>query len=118
MGYGEGLPSLFHQRRLEHLRHLGDEVEGECVADVFGQVFQVLVIFLGQDDIGDTRAVCTEHLFLIPPTGSTWPRRVISPVIATLRRTGCAVKAEMSAVASVMPAEGPSLGICPSGTWM
>ena len=53
-----------------------------------------------------------------PPIGSTRPRRVISPVIATSRRTGMFERLEARAVAIVMPAEGPSLGIAPAGTWM
>ena len=55
-----------------------------------------------------------------PPIGSTLPRSVISPVIATSRRTGILVSAETSVVAIVMPADGPSFGIAPSGTctWM
>ena len=52
--------------------------------------------------------------------GSTRPRSVISPVIATSRRTGTRSSAETSPVHMVMPADGPSLGIAPSGkcTWM
>ena len=50
--------------------------------------------------------------------GSTRPRRVISPVMATLWRTGMEVSALTSAVTSVTPALGPSLGTAPSGTWM
>ena len=53
-----------------------------------------------------------------PPIGSTLPRSVISPVIATSVRTGTRASADTRAVASVMPADGPSLGIAPSGTWM
>ena len=53
---------------------------------------------------------------LIPPTGSTLPRRVISPVIARLAFTLRCVKAEANEVAIVIPAEGPSFGIAPSGT--
>jgi hypothetical protein len=55
---------------------------------------------------------------LIPPTGSTFPRSVISPVIATSFSTGIFVTAEKSDAAIVMPAEGPSFGMAPSGTWM
>ena len=51
-----------------------------------------------------------------PPMGSTLPRSVISPVMAMSRRTGILVSALASAVAMVMPAEGPSLGMAPSGT--
>ena len=53
-----------------------------------------------------------------PPIGSTRPRRVISPVMATSLRTGVPVRAEMSAMVTVMPAEGPSLGTAPSGKWI
>ena len=54
---------------------------------------------------------------LRPPIGSTRPRSVISPVIATSRRTGMRSSAETSAGAIVMPADGPSLGMAPSGKW-
>ena len=57
---------------------------------------------------------------LRPPIGSTRPRSVISPVIATSRRTGIRSSAETRPVHIVMPADGPSLGMAPSGkcTWM
>ena len=51
-----------------------------------------------------------------PPIGSTWPRSVISPVIATSERTGTLVSADTSAVHMPMPALGPSFGVAPSGT--
>ncbi|OQC43624.1 MAG: hypothetical protein BWX61_01160 [Bacteroidetes bacterium ADurb.Bin035] len=53
---------------------------------------------------------------LIPPTGNTFPLRVISPVIAMSLRTGLLSKTLVIAVSIVTPAEGPSLGIAPSGT--
>jgi 5-oxoprolinase (ATP-hydrolysing) len=53
-----------------------------------------------------------------PPMGSTRPRRVISPVMATSRRTGRRVSADTSEVHMVIPADGPSLGMAPSGIWM
>src|ERR1035437_5609658 len=55
---------------------------------------------------------------LIPPMGSTCPVRVISPVMARLVGTLRSVSMESSAVAMVMPALGPSLGMAPAGTWM
>ena len=64
-------------------------------------------------------ARCAPRAFsLIPPMGSTRPRSEISPVIATSSRTRRPVAAEARAVAIVMPAEGPSLGTAPAGTWM
>src|SRR5260364_399457 len=53
-----------------------------------------------------------------PPIGNTSPLRVISPVIAMSERTGMPVNMETSAVAIAIPAEGPSLGVAPSGTWI
>ncbi len=38
--------------------------------------------------------------------------------MATSRRTLRPETAEIRAVAMVMPAEGPSLGMAPAGTWM
>ena len=55
---------------------------------------------------------------LMPPTGSTRPDSVISPVIAMSPRTGRPVSSDASAVAIVTPADGPSFGIAPDGTWM
>ena len=54
----------------------------------------------------------------MPPTGSTRPDSVISPVIATSGRTGTPRAADTIAVAIVTPADGPSFGIAPAGTWM
>ena len=54
---------------------------------------------------------------LMPPTGSTSPRRLISPVIAVSLLTVRPVSSETSAVNIATPAEGPSFGIAPAGTW-
>ena len=53
---------------------------------------------------------------LIPPTGRTFPLRVISPVMAILGLMGLSEKSETRAVVMAVPADGPSLGIEPSGT--
>ena len=58
-----------------------------------------------------------------PPTGRTRPRSVISPVIATLPRTGIFISALAIEVAIVTPALGPSFGTnsgkctCTSTCW-
>ena len=65
-------------------------------------------------------ARCAARTFsFTPPIARTLPRSVISPVIATSLRTGIRPSADTSVVASVMPADGPSFGIAPSGmcTW-
>src|SRR5436190_7150907 len=51
-----------------------------------------------------------------PPIGSTRPRRVSSPVIARSLRAGRRHSSDASAVAIVIPAEGPSFGTAPAGT--
>ena len=55
---------------------------------------------------------------LIPPTGRTSPRRLISPVMAVSLRTVRPVRSETSAVNMATPALGPSFGVAPAGTWM
>ena len=49
---------------------------------------------------------------------STLPVRVISPVMATSRLAGASVRSDTRAVTMVMPAEGPSFGMAPAGTWI
>ena len=50
-----------------------------------------------------------------PPTGSTLPLRVISPVIASLALGGTLRSKEVRVVAMVTPADGPSFLVAPSG---
>lgn len=53
-----------------------------------------------------------------PPIGRTSPLKVISPVIATSGRIGLLRSSETMEVNMAIPAEGPSLGMAPAGTWM
>ena len=63
-------------------------------------------------------ARCAATTFsLMPPTGSTRPRRLISPVIAVSLRIVRSVISEVSAMNMATPALGPSLGVAPAGTW-
>ena len=48
--------------------------------------------------------------------GSTRPRRVISPGMARSCLAGLPDRADATAEAMVTPAEGPSLGVAPSGS--
>lgn len=48
-------------------------------------------------------------------TGSTTPRKVISPVMATSAAMGRSENREINAVAMVTPADGPSLPTAPAG---
>ena len=52
-----------------------------------------------------------------PPIGSTRPDSVTSPVMPTVDLTGRPVSRLTSAVVIVTPAEGPSFGTAPAGTW-
>ncbi len=55
---------------------------------------------------------------LTPPISKTLPLKVTSPVMPTLLLTETLVRAETRAVVMAIPAEGPSLGTAPSGTWI
>ena len=52
-----------------------------------------------------------------PPIGIAFPRKDTSPVIAISRRTGIWVSTDTIDVTIARPAEGPSFGVAPSGTW-
>jgi hypothetical protein len=53
------------------------------------------------------------HFYLIPPTGSTLPLKVISPVIDKCYLTGILSNKEVMQVVIVTPAEGPSFLVAP-----
>ena len=64
-------------------------------------------------------ARCAAMVFsLTPPMGSTRPVSESSPVMARSGRAGVPIARESSEVTIVMPADGPSLGVAPSGTCM
>ncbi|EKD60155.1 MAG: Membrane-associated protein [uncultured bacterium] len=52
-----------------------------------------------------------------PPIGKALPRKVTSPVIAISLRTGIPVITDTIDVTIAKPADGPSFGVAPSGTW-
>ena len=55
---------------------------------------------------------------LTPPIAITRPVRVSSPVIAMSFATARPLNALTSATAMAIPADGPSFGTAPAGTWM
>jgi len=77
-----------------------------------------IVLFLGRITIFAPERWAARILLFSPPIGRTRPRSVISPVIARSWRAGRPVSALTRAVDIVTPAEGPSLGTAPAGTWM
>ena len=54
----------------------------------------------------------------MPPTGVILPRSVISPVMASFFAHFLPVNEDAREVSIVIPAEGPSFGMAPSGTCM
>src|SRR6266446_5030224 len=78
----------------------------------------VRLVVRGQQHFLDARALGAKHLFLDSAMGSTTPDSVISPVIATPSRTGRPLSKLTSDVTIAAPAEGPSFGTAPDGTWM
>ena len=57
------------------------------------------------------------HFSFIPPTGSTNPYKLSSPVIAKSYFTRLPVKSDTMATVIVTPADGPSLGVDAAGKW-
>jgi hypothetical protein len=55
------------------------------------------------------------HFYLIPPTGKTFPVRVIYPVIERFYFGGIFKSKETKHVTIVTPADGPSFLVAPSG---
>lgn len=55
------------------------------------------------------------HFYRTPPTGSTCPLNVISPVIDNAYLTGTFSSKETRHVTMVTPADGPSFFIAPAG---
>jgi glutathione reductase (NADPH) len=71
----------------------------------------------GKMTCANPRSWAASTFDLMPPTGSTRPRSETSPVMATSERTLRPDRSEASAVNIVTPADGPSLGVAPAGTW-
>ena len=83
---------------------------------LFFNFSKVFFIFNWNYYFFNTTSNCCKSFSLRPPIGRTLPLKVISPVIAILFFTGTPVKAETIDVNMAIPAEGPSLGVAPSGT--
>ena len=79
-------------------------------------ILEVPLIALGQNHLLDSARCAAMSFSLIPPTGVTAPRKVISPVIASFGLTLRPESNDAMVVSIVTPADGPSLGIDPAGT--
>lgn len=100
---------LFKQRKAQHILHIFHKVEFEAFYIACIDFFDVLAVLFRNQDVCDTRTFCSKDFSFMPPTGSTFPRSVISPVMAMWSRTRRCVSAEAMEVAIVIPADGPSL---------
>ena len=102
------------QRPRENLIDMAHRHDLDLLFDRSRDVDEILLVLLRNENRRDPAA---GSFSLRPPIGSTRPRRVTSPVIATSRRTGIPVSVEIIAVTIPMPADGPSFGTAPSGKW-
>src|SRR6056297_2204231 len=84
----------------------------------FGISWRSFLFFSGMITVLMPALKAPNAFSLRPPMGSTRPLKEISPVMPTLLFTLLPVKADTRAVAMAIPAEGPSLGMAPAGTWI
>ena len=84
---------------------------------MLGDLEHVALVAVREDHPLDPARWAASDFSLIPPIGSTCPVSVISPVIAVSDETARPEISEDSATAIATPAEGPSLGTAPAGTW-
>ena len=82
-------------------------------------LLQITTIIIWDDYRCDTAAMSCKKLFLESANLQYLTAQgYLSPVMATLALTGIPVKTDTRAVHMPTPAEGPSFGVAPSGTWM
>jgi len=77
-----------------------------ALRNLFGYVFEVRSVSLGQDDFSQSGAVRRQDLLFHAADGRTRPCSVTSPVMATIDLTGSPRSRLTSAVVMVTPAEG------------
>jgi hypothetical protein len=106
---------LVEQGYAQHVIYPVGVMDGQ-VLDVFRRnLLDVFAVFLQRIMFLMPARRAARIFSLMPPTGSTLPRSVISPVIARWLRILRWVKTEAMLVKMAMPALGPSLGTAPSG---
>lgn len=121
-------PTLLHAREgffavghtdeslIQHLLGVMHKYNLQCINNILGNFGNILAVLLRKQHRCYACACCSKQFSRKPPIASTRPLRVISPVIASLARTGMPVSALATAVISEIPADGPSFGTAPSGT--
>ena len=71
------------QCEVKHLCGVGNIMHFEPMEIYVRDLVDILAVGLGQYDIGDACTLCRQDLLFDSPIGSTLPRRVSSPVMAT-----------------------------------
>src|SRR6185437_12705554 len=97
--------------------HRADGNDGQAALHIVGDFGQILFILLRIKTLLSPPRNAASNFSLRPPIGKTRPRSVISPVMAMSRRTGMPLNTDTIEVTIATPADGPSLGVAPSGTW-
>ena len=73
---------FFEQGDIENLFYIVYIVEFQPFEIVLFYVFDIFSVFFAENDLFDAGTLSPRIFSLIPPTGSTRPRSVISPVMA------------------------------------
>ena len=93
---------------------MGDAGYAQSFFKVIGQFIKIATVRFGRiSDLMPIRLAATTFS-RIPPTANTWPEGELTGHGAAF---GFLLVARGNALAMVMPALGPSLGVAPSGTW-
>ena len=101
----------------QHIVNVFNFDDLQSLEDFLRNFLEILGVILGDKHPLDKPAMGGEKLFAQAADGAgTRPLSVTSPVMARSFRTGNPKIAETILVTSVIPAEGPSLGMAPSGT--
>ena len=79
----QGIIHLFsQQRKIHHLLNITHIMEHQAFQILRFDLIDILLILLAKNQFLNPARLAAKIFSLIPPTGSTLPRNVISPVIA------------------------------------
>ncbi len=115
---GKGSALFTVERGCDHLIDRVDKNKIHLFSQILGHVLEIVLIFFRQDYSIYSCPFGGENFLLYPPIGMTLPRSVISPVMAMSCFATFPLSIDTIAVVMVTPADGPSLGIAPAGTWI
>ena len=105
----ENAASFVEHELMRNLGTLGTIAAITPLLGLLGTVIGMITVFV-------PALSAASNFSLSPPMPRAFPLKVTSPVIAISFLTGIPVKTETIEVTMPSPADGPSLGIAPSGT--